>query len=293
MMRVAKIVAVSCAAVVLSACLSETGRDDVEMGRQGTTGFDPYGASSSSTTTYGPGFPDVAYGEDDSVIPDVPYGLDEDEDPTIYCQIVGQQQADLSYPPFKTPSGFWDQNGWKACGYIALINANIVSGANDVGGAFEASIRACLAGKGIHDADIANGLTKAEMRKIAKCKEKVMSMTGLSVDIDELRFRGLFSTNLKNRCAKIRGALDAGGSAIVTLAGDGPGGHAMRVTAIECDEPETGDVTLTLADPNYPASASFEVVVDCEDEVTSVSPAHFFLAPGVRLDGGMVETPDG
>ncbi len=286
-MRLNQWLAVPCTALLLSACLSEQGRDQLDAERYGTTSGTT-GYTSSGGTTYDGGINDVPF--DDGSPLDVPWEAPTVFDASGHCQIVGEPLADLSNPPFKTPSGLWDQNGWGACGYVALLNANIVAGANDQGGGFEAALRDCLEGKGIDDADLANGLTKSEMRKIKKCKEQLMASSGFPVDIDEVKLDGWLSTDLKKRCAKLKAALDAGGSATVSFSHAGSG-HAMQVVDVTCDEPDEGDVTVTLADPNHPNGAQYEVVIDCEDQVESVSPAHFWLAPGAQMFRAMIETP--
>ncbi len=287
-MRFTQWLAMPCTVLLSFACVVDQEQDSLDRERYGTTGGGPVETGSASTGYEDGGSDDFT--SDGGNAPDVPWEAPTELDASEHCQIVGKPLADLSNPPFKTPSGLWDQNGWGACGYIALINANIASGANDQGGAFEAAVRQCLAGKGIHDANLADGLTKEEMRKVAECKEQRMASSGSPVEIKEVKLVGWFSTDLKQRCADMKAALDAGGSATVSFSGVG-GGHAMQVVDVECNEPDQGDVTVTLADPNYPDGQHHEVVINCEDRVESVSPGHFWLAPGAQMFGAMIETP--
>lgn len=117
-----------------------------------------------------------------------------------------------------------------------------------------------------------------------------MAEAGTPVDIDEVRLDGLLATDLKNRCAKIRAALDAGGSATVSFRGQG-GGHTMQVVDIECKKPDDDDVTITLTDPNEPDGAQFEIVIDRDDRVESLSVGHVWLEPGAKMFRVMIETP--
>ncbi len=282
-MTVSRMMAVPCAALMLSACLAQTERDEFEGDRFGTGGGQDPGTGSYTDDGGGVDIP--------TDVPDT----DQDEpsagDAAAFCQVKSGYDYDLDKPPFKTPGGFWDQHGWAACGYIALINANIVSGADDANGAFEAAVRACLAAKGIDDEDLANGLSGAEMRSIADCKEQLMSDAGSPVTIEDDGFKGWFNNDLKDRCGDIQTALTDGGSATVTFRKDGKG-HIMRVSQVECDEPSENYITLYLKDPNFPDGKTTMVVVDCDDEVIAVSPVHFWLEPGAKATAAMIETPD-
>ena len=88
--------------------------------------------------------------------------------PADDCQIEGKADPEPDNPPEKTDGGLWDQNGWSACAYIALINANILSGADDEDGEFQQKVRDCLEERGIDGNDIADGLTDNEKEEIAE-----------------------------------------------------------------------------------------------------------------------------
>jgi hypothetical protein len=200
------------------------------------------------------------------------------------CQIYGKSQPDNSRPPYKEGQ-YWVQGSWSACAYIALINANIDAGANDTDGVFEKRVRDCLKDVGITDAHIADGLIPSEIDAIADCKEDAMEHDGEDVDIECEDLYGFW--DLDNYCDELEEALDNGGSATVSFT-DGIEGHALTVVDVEC----SGDITtLHLKDPNFPNGDTYVVTAD-EDEVTSVSPPHFFLKTGLTATRVCIETHD-
>lgn len=202
--------------------------------------------------------------------------------PEDNCQILGEDAVGDPVPPFKKANnGLWDQGTTEACGYYALINGNIAAGANDAEGAFEAAVRACLAKAGVDDAAINDGLSGEEMDKIAKCKEEKMRTDGTPVTITSHSLIGL-QPKLSDLCEQIKTALAGGGSATVNFMKDLDEGHALRVTGIDCTDEENPKVTFS--DPNDPTGPNddpptqqYEVVVDCEDLVSSVMPDHEWL----------------
>lgn len=275
-------------AVALCSACTEDFEGDFGGERFATTSGN-YGTDSSSTGSSSTTADDDDGGGYDP-IPDAGVYEEPGYDTTLTCQIEGKKKSLPDSPPFKTPGGLWDQNGWGACGYIALINANIRAGADDAGGKFEKKVRECLADKGVSDHDIADGLTNSEMNKIAACKEEVMASQGFPVDFESHRFTGWFSSDLKDVCEDVQEALDAGGSGVAAFTHNG-GGHGLTIEGIECDE-DTGDVTLEMSDPNHPHQGSYSVVIDCDDKVTSVTPMHFFLGPGAQLFRAQIEVPE-
>lgn len=293
-MDIKQVMVGACAIALSGGC--DTGREgDLGNARNGTSGYGTYtgGGTYSGGGTYTGGEPDLGGGGGvwDLGGGDFGGGFGTAFDTSETCQVEGKKKSILEDPPFKTPGGYWDQSGWGACTYIALINANIDSGADDTAGAFEARVRECLADEGISDLDIANGLSNSEIEQIAECKEEAMDEEDSPVSIDEYRFTGwFFPGKLKNRCEDLEDALDAGGSGTVSFRNNGKG-HGLTVTDVECNE-TTGDVTLTLRDPNHPNLREYTVVVDCDNDVTSVAPAHFFLDNDAEATRLIIETPE-
>ncbi|MEM7155199.1 MAG: hypothetical protein AAF799_20290 [Myxococcota bacterium] len=275
-------------------------------GTSTTTGTSTSTSTSTTTGTYtgtytGDGTDEETGGGDgagpdfggwnwDAGSPDVGGG----EEPVIGCHIVGSAIPVLVNPPFKAPNGYWGQGQWGACGYIALINANIWSGAHDVGGAFEARVRACLAEAGVDDADIADGLTEAEMTKIGDCKEEEMDEDGVPVSIDEYDLDGTPASNLKAYFTLIQEVIANHGSGIIVFdkpaSGTTPASaHALTITHAAFDE-MTNNVTLELLDPNFPDGETYTVVIDCTDNVVSVDPAHLWLDNTTNVRSITLET---
>ncbi len=246
----------------------------------GTGGTSGKGSSSSSSSSSGwpPSYPDAG-------APDLG-GEDELEVPPDACTVTTAAPT----APFKT-GGYWDQGGWSACGYIALINANIDAGADDTDGGFEQAIRDCLiiARPSIDDADLADGISGAEHAAIRACKEDVMASRGDHVSLTMELVGDYGAAAIKDRCAVLKAAMFAGGSAVVGFY-DGTNGHEMRVTGLDC-EPGATEITMTFADPNYPTGVQHEITLDCDDKVTSVSPPSAAMTTAHKAFRLTIEVP--
>ena len=284
-------VLVGSCAVALLATGCTTGSDGDLNPRNGTSG---YGTGTGGGPDLGDGWgePDFGDGGPDLGGGDLGGGsapeLPEIEE---FCQVFGQAEGDDPVEPFKTPGGMWAQGSTKGCGYYALLNGNIAIGADDTDGAFNAKLLACLAAKGVTEEDIHDGVSVAEMGKVALCKADEMKKAGTPVTFSVHGFTG--NKKFLDRCQEISDALAGGGSAILGFVDPAkPGdGHIVRITNIVCD-PENDVATVTFSDPNNPAAGTFTVTIDCDNLVTGGAPAHPWIKVGTKPIMTFIEKKD-
>lgn len=261
-----------------------TGPDHEANARNGTSGYT--GTDGGGPDLGGGGGPDLGDDGPDVGSWDMGGGGPEIPAPEDNCQVLGEDAVGDPVAPFKKQNGFWDQGSSEACGYYALLNANIASGANDAGGVFEAALRACLLKRGVDQAALDDGISGEERMKIASCKEEKMKADGKPVTITNHSLIGA-EPKFNDLCQQIATALEGGGSAVLNLIDDQVvDGHALRIIGVECDEDEETS-TVTLSDPNDPVGPNddppgdqYEIVLDCDDLVDAVMPAHDWLKGG-------------
>ncbi|MEZ4368953.1 MAG: hypothetical protein R2939_22135 [Kofleriaceae bacterium] len=165
------------------------------------------------------------------------------------CAISGEGDE----PPFKDPeSGFWDQGTWGACGYVALINANIIAGADDTGGKFEKAVRDCMHGRGFTDDMLRQGTGPTREQIISDCKEAAMAAQGTPVAIVNAPLCELSCEDRAKQMEVADAVLDAGGAATIALLSSGGGGHALTVTSMTPSASSEGGWDVELMDPNFP-----------------------------------------
>jgi hypothetical protein len=183
-------------------------------------------------------------------------------------------------PPYPHKVGdLYDQGNSPSCAFTSLLNANIRAGADDTNGKFFKALKTCLNKRGYPgiwvgrepskpDTGASTAEDSPEGAALRDCKREIMAaqqppkmvtLTTFSLipGIDDFVTVTANPTPTSDICEKIRSALAAGGSAVVsTFKGTlqkPVDSHSSTVSAIICDH-STPKATITLLDPNNPGS---------------------------------------